>query len=715
MNKIIRNIALAALFIVPLWTGGCNKDNDFYEVGRQPVMLTRPQTDTVIVLNHEHADSLYTFAWSSRRHFIDYKLRFGLDEQFTTSCERNPGVSDSWRLSTMQLDSVLSSMNVAVGATVKLYWTVEVVDPEVGWCDEVRRLTITRCELPTGLILLQTPASEAKIVLDKKTPEAEVAFEWECPSTVPDYTLHIGLDAGLSGDETMAVPCQSETSHAFTMQELDDWLAAQGIERNTETAIYWRVTGTGDLNNPIENSAVRKATVRRVTKDPVELTLTSPAADAELLLDADKADEAVKFTWACDTTGITYTLRLHDAEFDKSATFNTGETTSYEISQSDLDLLLEQTFGMVASQKKKFTWSVTPSDAEFAAADETERIVCIRRFEAVTAADPITLTAGPADGADYTLDYAHRDETLSTATWTCNARGVTYALEYSLNADMSASKTRSLTAEKSAALTHSLLDDMLSELGGAYLTRTVYWRVTSTVSIKTTPSETRSLRLTGMLRPYTDLRDPANPETYAVVKVGEDIWMAENLRAMSYSDGTAFTTVDVIYGNPAAKTFANALIGDEKVRGVYYSWPTALRTYDEATEAEDTRMQGVCPEGWHVSTMQEWKAVQTAADYSAARVKSAQYWTGSTGTDDTGLNIVPAGKFWHGNVAAPDNADDKASFWTTTKASATTAQMFEVFGWSNEIVPWNFNARPWSEGDGTASMLVNVRCVRDRD
>lgn len=54
---------------------------------------------------------------------------------------------------------------------------------------------------------------------------------------------------------------------------------------------------------------------------------------------------------------------------------------------------------MVASQKKKFTWSVTPSDAEFAAADETERTVYIRRFEAVTAADPITLTDGPADGA----------------------------------------------------------------------------------------------------------------------------------------------------------------------------------------------------------------------------------------------------------------------------------------------------------------------------
>lgn len=150
MNNIIRNTALAALFAAPLWIGGCNKENDFYEVGRQPVTLTRPAIDTVIVLDHEHPDSLYTFAWHSRRHFIDYKLRFGLDERFTTSCEQNPGVSDSWRMSTLQLDSVLSSMNVAVGATVKLYWTVEVVDPEVGWCDEVRRLTVTRANSRRG-------------------------------------------------------------------------------------------------------------------------------------------------------------------------------------------------------------------------------------------------------------------------------------------------------------------------------------------------------------------------------------------------------------------------------------------------------------------------------------------------------------------------------------------------------------------------------------
>ena len=189
MYRLIRNIAIAALFISALWASSCNKENDFYEVGRQPVSLTRPQADTVIILDYEHPDSLFTFAWSSRRHFINYKLHFGLDEAFTTSCEQDPGVSESWKLTTMQLDSVLSSMKVGIGETVRLYWTVTVVDPTVGWCDEVRQLTITRCDLPTGLILLTSPENEAEILLDKKTPEAEVAFSWECASTVPDYKL----------------------------------------------------------------------------------------------------------------------------------------------------------------------------------------------------------------------------------------------------------------------------------------------------------------------------------------------------------------------------------------------------------------------------------------------------------------------------------------------------------------------------------------------
>ena len=210
----------------------------------------------------------------------------------------------------------------------------------------------------------------------------------------------------------------------------------------------------------------------------------------------------------------------------------------------------------------------------------------------------------------------------------------------------------------------------------------------------------------------TDARDG---NVYKTVKLADQVWMAENLRYLPEQHDDVSDTEPRYYiwsdYDKDTQLGAEAL----KVYGAFYNWKAALQGEEPQTSADQAPVRGVCPEGWHVSTMQEWKAVRTAADYSAARVKSAQYWTGSTGTNDTGLNIVPAGKFWPGNVPSPDNADDKASFWTTTKTDATTAQMFEVFGWSNEIVPWNFNSRPWSEGDGTASMLVNVRCVRDRD
>ena len=198
----------------------------------------------------------------------------------------------------------------------------------------------------------------------------------------------------------------------------------------------------------------------------------------------------------------------------------------------------------------------------------------------------------------------------------------------------------------------------------------------------------------------TDARDG---NVYKTVKLADQVWMAENLRYLPEQHDDVSDTEPRYYiwsdYDKDTQLGAEAL----KVYGAFYNWKAALQGEEPQTSADQAPVRGVCPEGWHVSTMQEWKAVRTAADYSAARVKSAQYWTGSTGTNDTGLNIVPAGKFWHGNVPSPDNADDKASFWTTTKTDATTAQMFEVFGWSNEIVPWNFNSRPWSEGDGTGA------------
>ena len=114
--------------------------------------------------------------------------------------------------------------------------------------------------------------------------------------------------------------------------------------------------------------------------------------------------------------------------------------------------------------------------------------------------------------------------------------------------------------------------------------------------------------------------------------------------------------------------------------------------------------------------MSEWKELlNTYPAEPSIHLKSTQYWNNlSDITNDSGLNLVPAGQFWHGNVPTPDlgGGDGKAGYWTTTIGSETTAYMYEVFDWSRDVTTWHYLSRPWVEGDGTTSKMVNVRCVR---
>ncbi|MCD7935728.1 MAG: fibrobacter succinogenes major paralogous domain-containing protein [Tannerellaceae bacterium] len=275
---------------------------------------------------------------------------------------------------------------------------------------------------------------------------------------------------------------------------------------------------------------------------------------------------------------------------------------------------------------------------------------------------------------------------------------------------MNQAQIKTLDKEKSVEFTHGLLDDILSDLGGAYLTKKIYWRISSTVTVQTEPSEIRNMNLTGMLKPFTDNRDPQKKEIYQVVKIGNDFWMAENLRATMYCDGAAFTTVDVI-----SKTYSEGPVADSSITGQYYTWPTAVRNMELATEEDDTIIQGVCPDGWHVSTKKDWdNLIEVLSPSPALQTKSTDYWETNYGlTNSSGLNIVPSGVFWHNNLQLPDNGENKASFWTTTLGSETTAFMYEFYDWEQHISAWNYPNRPWAEGDSTASRLVNVRCVRD--
>lgn len=132
-------------------------------------------------------------------------------------------------------------------------------------------------------------------------------------------------------------------------------------------------------------------------------------------------------------------------------------------------------------------------------------------------------------------------------------------------------------------------------------------------------------------QPFTDKRDG---QIYNTVKIGNQIWMAENLRFMP--DSFRITSFK-------SETY-----------GHFYDYQTAV---------------GACPIGWHLSTKEEWDtliAIAGGAKRAALNLKSADFWLYpetfpiSVSTDSLGFRVLPAG-------FPPHFKNGHTFFWTASK------------------------------------------------
>ena len=68
MRNVVKYIMQAGLVVCLMlfFLVGCDKENDFYEVGRQPVFLTSPENEAIWTLNYQKPnDSLFILIWLS--------------------------------------------------------------------------------------------------------------------------------------------------------------------------------------------------------------------------------------------------------------------------------------------------------------------------------------------------------------------------------------------------------------------------------------------------------------------------------------------------------------------------------------------------------------------------------------------------------------------------------------------------------------------------
>ena len=89
---------------------------------------------------------------------------------------------------------------------------------------------------------------------------------------------------------------------------------------------------------------------------------------------------------------------------------------------------------------------------------------------------------------------------------------------------------------------------------------------------------------------------------YSQVKIGTQTWLGENARAIHFADGTPIDNTDTILG--ARYVFPANHPDSAKKFGVLYNWAAARHIKD--TMVKNNLVQGVCPNGYHLPTDEEW-------------------------------------------------------------------------------------------------------------
>jgi uncharacterized protein (TIGR02145 family) len=191
----------------------------------------------------------------------------------------------------------------------------------------------------------------------------------------------------------------------------------------------------------------------------------------------------------------------------------------------------------------------------------------------------------------------------------------------------------------------------------------------------------------------TQICDTRDNKKYKYVKIGTQIWMAENL---NYN-----TSGSKCYDNSNANT----------IYGRLYDWATAMAistTYNSASYSASAKHKGVCPTGWHLPSGGEWT---TLTDYvgtnAGTKLKANSGWDwdsyngqSGNGTDAFGFAALPGG-FGSGGDFFNDGIF--GSWW-----SIEEDDNYDAFGRY-----MYFNSKSADIGYYEKSDLFSVRCLRD--
>ncbi len=209
----------------------------------------------------------------------------------------------------------------------------------------------------------------------------------------------------------------------------------------------------------------------------------------------------------------------------------------------------------------------------------------------------------------------------------------------------------------------------------------------------------------------TDIDD----NVYQVIKIGDQYWMAENLKVTHYRNGNPITNLtssnDWTNTNNEAYCVYNNNSSNADTYGNLYNWYAVDNS------------RGLPPEGWHVPSDEEIKQLEMYIGMSESEANSIEWrgtnegskladrddlWSnGSLETDadfgDSGFSFLPGGYRSSNVYGSYYDINNKGCFWSSTDGSSDTA-------WSRGL---NHSNSKVGRIDYNKNNGFSVRCIRD--
>jgi uncharacterized protein (TIGR02145 family) len=197
---------------------------------------------------------------------------------------------------------------------------------------------------------------------------------------------------------------------------------------------------------------------------------------------------------------------------------------------------------------------------------------------------------------------------------------------------------------------------------------------------------------------------------YRIVKIGEQWWMAQNLKTTKYRDGSSIieaeSNTEWLRDTASYCVFKN----DNKSPGFLYNWYAV----------NDPRK--IAPEGWHVATDADWKVLEISLGMDFSEVNKAGWrgeeearklkiedrkgWVVEPETwpnNKSGFNALAGGARLFNGLWADPGLFSVGFWWTATGTVSNKAFYRHLDYKSNQIFR-----------DSTSALNgYNVRCVKD--